>query len=102
MTLAPFPPERLDALALRLLDLAGVVRQMANKSRENVVDEFELHGQKVDEWLAHLEDWAHDGAARLETALIRQRGVRRAQSAATTPVETKPEKRSSGKKNKQN
>ncbi len=100
MTLGPFPPERLDTLALRLLDLAGTVRGMALKSRENDVSDFELHGQKIDEWLAHLEDWAHDGAARLETALIRQRGLRRAQNAAPPATEAKPEKRVSAKKGK--
>ncbi len=100
MTLTPFPPDRLDELALRLLDLAGTVRGMSLKSRENSVPDFELHGQKIDEWLAHLEDWAHDGAARLETALIRQRGARRAQSATPPAPEAKPEKRLATKKGK--
>ncbi|MBL8828248.1 MAG: hypothetical protein JNM18_14805 [Planctomycetaceae bacterium] len=85
---------------MRLLDLAGTVRGMSLKSRENSVPDFELHGQKIDEWLAHLEDWAHDGAARLETALIRQRGARRAQNATPVVAEAKPEKRSATKKGK--
>jgi hypothetical protein len=91
MTLVPFPPETLDDLALRLLDVAAKVRQMSVASRENAVVEFELHGNKVREWLQHLEGWAHDGAARLETIVIRQRGARRARGAvppapAATPA----------------
>jgi hypothetical protein len=80
MTLTPFSPDALDALALRLLDLAGMVRGMANSSRENQLEGFELHANKVQEWLGQLEDWAHEGAAKLEHTLIRQRGMRRAQA----------------------
>jgi hypothetical protein len=87
MTLASFPPEALDALALRLLDVAAMVRKMAVSSRENEVGDFQLHGNKVHEWLGHLEQWAHEGDGKLQTSLIRQRGVRRAQvPAASTAV----------------
>ena len=98
MTLIPFPPERLDALALRLLDLAATVRSMANKSRESELKGFELHGQKIDEWLAHLDDWTHDGAARIETALIRQRGAKRAQGSSSANTDGKSERKSASKK----
>jgi hypothetical protein len=80
MTLIPFPPESLDDLALRFLDLASMARQMAASSRENKLVDFALHANKVHEWLARMEAWAHDSSARLETAVIRQRGVRRAQA----------------------
>lgn len=80
MTLVPFPPESLDELALRLFDLAAIARQMANASRENELSDFELHANKVNEWLGKMESWAHDSSARLETAVIRQRGIRRAQA----------------------
>lgn len=81
MTLAPFPPDRLDDLSLRLLDLATVIRKMSVKARENELVKFELHGQKIDEWMTHLEDWAHDGLARLETSLIRAEAEKRAKDA---------------------
>ena len=81
MTLAAFTPDSLDDLALRILDLAGVVRDMANTSRENGLDHMSLHVNKVREWLTRLEDWANDGSAKLETSVIKLRGARRAQSA---------------------
>jgi len=80
MTLVPFPPEALDELALRFFDLAAISRQMAASSRENELSDFALHANKVNEWLSKMEAWAQDASARLETAVIRQRGVRRAQS----------------------
>jgi hypothetical protein len=80
MTLIPFPPEALDELALRFFDLAAISRQMATVSRQNELADFALHANKVNEWLTRMEAWAHDASARLETAAIRQRGVRRAQS----------------------
>ena len=82
MTLVHFPPESLDDLALRFLDLAAMARQMAAASRENELADFALHANKVHEWLGRMEAWAHDSSARLETAIIRQRGARRAQALA--------------------
>lgn len=79
MTLYPFPPSTLDELALRLLDLAAVYRDMAHRSREFTLSGFELHANKLNEWLSHLEDWTHDASARLEASLNKQRGARRAQ-----------------------
>ena len=98
MTLIPFPPERLDALALRVFDLAAVARNMANRIREEELDGFALHGQKIDEWLGHLEDWMHDGSAKLDTAMIRHRGVKRAQTPPTPVADMKAERRGGGKK----
>jgi hypothetical protein len=80
MTLTPFTPETLDGLALRLLDLAAMLRDMANTTRDHDVSGFQLHVNKVNEWLAHLENWGHDGQAKLETLLIKQRGAQRAQN----------------------
>ncbi|HEX3655853.1 MAG TPA: hypothetical protein VHV55_08610 [Pirellulales bacterium] len=80
MTLVPFPPEALDELALRFFDLAAITRQMAASSRENELADFALHANKVNEWLSKMEAWAHDASRRLETAVIRERGVRKAQS----------------------
>ena len=87
MTLVPFPPESLDDLALRFLDLAATARQMAAASREYELVDFALHANKVHEWLGKMESWAHDASARLETAIIRQRGARRAQALAQSDVE---------------
>ncbi|MBI2825466.1 MAG: hypothetical protein HYX69_12335 [Planctomycetia bacterium] len=80
MTLTPFPPATLDELALRLLDVAAAVRKMANSARENGLGDFQLHGNKAQEWLDKLEDWARDSEGRLAREIHRQKGVRRAQS----------------------
>ncbi len=98
MTLTPHSPATLDALALRLLDVAAVVRNMANKSRENGVDSFALHGNKVQEWMGHLEEWAYDGAARLESQVMRERGARRSQVVAGPVEKAVPSRR--GKRRK--
>src|SRR4051812_48010851 len=85
MTLVPFTSEKLDALALRLLDIANVLRRMSNASRDYGVTGFELHAQKPDEWLGHLEDWVLEGEGKLATAINKQRGDRRALSSPQTP-----------------
>ena len=98
MTLLPFKPEDLDALALRFLDLAALARGMANSSRENELDGFTLHVNKVNEWLGHLEDWALEGQGKLNTALIRQSGKLRAQSLPYPSAEPRADKRPLGRK----
>jgi hypothetical protein len=98
MTLLPFKPEDLDALALRFLDLAALARGMANSSRENELDGFTLHVNKVNEWLGHLEGWAIEGQAKLDTALIRQKGKRRAEALPYPASESRAEKRPAGRK----
>ena len=77
MTLEPYDPEKLDALSLRVLDIACLLRQMAATSRETAVSSIALHDKKPLEWLSKLEDWARDGSARLQTAVIKQRAVQR-------------------------
>lgn len=89
MTLIAFPPESLDRLALRFLDVAGRVRRMAERSREAAVDEVPLHGNKPQEWLGRLEAWACDAEMRLEAEINRQRGARRARELAETPTRNK-------------
>src|SRR6185437_17041256 len=98
MTLLPFKPEDLDILALRFLDLAAMARGMANSSRENEVEGFTLHVNKVNAWLAHLEGWAIEGQAKLDTALIRQKGKRRAESLPYPVNDSRGEKRSAARK----
>lgn len=85
MTLVPFTPDKLDALALRLLDISNVLRRMSNASRDHSVTGFELHSQKPDEWLGHLEDWVLEAEGKLATAINKQRGDRRALSSPQTP-----------------
>lgn len=86
MTLTAFPPEALDALALRLLDAAAAVRHMAERSREVGLEDFHLHGNKAQDWLSNLEAWTHDGTARIEAAALKQRGAQRAAQSLMVPA----------------
>jgi hypothetical protein len=81
MTLQPYGPERLDQFALRLLDLAAIVRKMAADSREHEVTDLALHDKKALEWLARLDDWGHKAEAELDVRIRQARARRRALSA---------------------
>ena len=82
MTLQPYDPKQLDDLALHLLDLAGIVRHMANRSREHGIADLPLHDKKALEWCAKLEQWAHKSRADLEVRILQDRAERRGRSAA--------------------
>jgi hypothetical protein len=83
MTLAPYTPSQLDQLALRLLDIAAIVREMANSSREHDVTELNLHDKKAQEWCDKLEHWVRRGQADLEVRVRAARATRRANLAAS-------------------
>lgn len=82
MTLKVYDPSKLDQFALRLLDLAAVVRQMSNRSREHGVENMPMHDKKALEWCAKLEQWAHKTRADLEIKILQERAGQRARSAA--------------------
>ncbi len=78
MTLKPYGPEKLDQLALRLLDLSGILRQMANNSREQDVANLPLHDRKALLWLENIEHWAHKGQRDLDIKIHEVKASRRA------------------------
>jgi len=80
MTLNPYDPTMLDHFALRLLDLAGEMRHMAQRSREYAIDDFALHDKKALEWIANLERWVRKADADLEMRVIESRASHRAMS----------------------
>ena len=82
MTLQPYTPEKLDLLALRLLDLAAMMRQMSNESREYQIEDLALHDKKAHEWCSNLERWAHKARAELQMKVIDARASRRALDAS--------------------
>jgi len=82
MTRQPYNPEKLDLLALRLLDLAAMMRQMANMSREHKIEDLALHDKKAHEWCGSLERWAHKARAELEMKVIDARASRRAREVS--------------------
>ncbi len=83
MTLQPYGPDKLDQFALRLLDLAAILRGMANRSREHGVDDLAMHDKKSLEWCARLDEWVHKSQADLEVKISQVRAKRRAISAGS-------------------
>jgi hypothetical protein len=76
MTLEPYDSDRLDALALRLLDLCGRVRAMACESREEQLQRLDLHDRKALEWLEKFEEWLHTAEGALKRSVRKSRGDR--------------------------
>lgn len=82
MTLKSYDPGMLDQFALRLLDLAAMMRKMSQNSREYGIHDFALHDKKANEWIANLERWGQRSQADLEIRILEVRATRRAASAA--------------------
>ena len=82
MTLQTYNPDHLDQFALHLLDVAAIVRRMANRSREHGIADLPLHDKKALEWCAKLESWAHKVQADLEVRILQSRAERRGRAAA--------------------
>jgi len=82
MTLQTYDPQKLDQFALRLLDLASIVRQMAAQSREYGIADLALHDKKALEWCANLEQWARKTQVDLEVRILQDKASRRGQAAA--------------------
>jgi len=80
MTLKPYDPEMLNEFALRLLDLAAMMRQMAQRSREHRIEDLALHDKKAREWIGNLERWARKSLADVEMRIIEARASQRALS----------------------
>jgi hypothetical protein len=82
MTLQRYSPHKLDQFALRLVDLAAMMREMANSCREHGIADLALHDKKALEWSAKLEQWLHKTQADLEVRIRQARAKRRALSAS--------------------
>lgn len=82
MTRESYHPEHIDELTLRVLDVCCRLRRIAESSREEQLPAVPLHDKKALEWLGKLENWLHKAEAELQMAIIRNRGARRAQTAA--------------------
>lgn len=83
MTLQTYDPQKIDQFALRLLDLAAIVRQMANQSREYGITDLALHDKKALEWCVKLEHWARKTQADLELRILQDKAEQRGRAAAT-------------------
>lgn len=74
MTLEAYDPAKLDQLSLRLMDVVCILRRIAAIARENELEKLVLHDHKPREWIARLETWAQQSAARAEKAADQQAG----------------------------
>jgi len=81
MTLQPYGPEKLDEFALKLLDLAAIMRKMANQSREHRITDLHLHDKKAQYWYENLSNWVHKARSDLEVKILQSRAKRRAKTA---------------------
>jgi hypothetical protein len=82
MTLQTYNPQELDQFALRLLDVAAVVRQMAHNSREYGIADLALHDKKALEWCVNLERWTRRVQADLEVRILQDKAEQRGRAAA--------------------
>ena len=82
MTLQTYDPQKLDQFALRLLDLAAILREMAHRSREHGIADLAMHDKKALEWCAKMEQWAEKTRADLEVRILQDKAERRGRSAA--------------------
>lgn len=59
MTLHSYNAEKLEKLALRILDLAAALRSMAQDSRVCKIEEIPINDKKALQWCESLEIWIH-------------------------------------------
>jgi hypothetical protein len=79
MTLEAYDADRLDETALRILEIAAAFRGMAQTLRQEPAIDLAIHHRKAAEWLSHLERWAAESRAKLDVALIKRRGAKKAE-----------------------
>ena len=90
MTLANYTAGQLDELALRLLDIAAIFREMAVQSRQQEIEPLPLHDRKAQEWCDRLEHWAHRARAEMDVKMRMVRATRRAHSIESQAIESRP------------
>ena len=81
MTLANYSPDQLDALTLRLLDIAAIFREMSLQARQQGLEAIPLHDRKAQEWCDRLEHWARRAQVELDLKVRMDRAARRAQAS---------------------
>jgi len=75
MTLQPYDAKRLDHLALSLLDLAAIARDMSTLCSEHGIEAFTLHDKKALQWWGSLERWLRRARAELQVQAIEARAT---------------------------
>ncbi len=79
MTREAYQPDRLDALALRLFDVASQVRRLGLSARNEGLTQVEIHDRKALEWIEKLERWVIGAETDLDRQAKLAAGSRRAQ-----------------------
>lgn len=85
MTRQAYDPDRLDTLALRLLDACARVRQLASSCRECELTDVRLHDRKAIQWIESLEDWLARCEGDVRRAVLKARGERQARQGRSMP-----------------
>lgn len=69
MTLQPYSPEKMEKLALRLLDISAQLRSIAKDQRTNQLEELRVNDKKALVWCENLEIWAQKNRNSLDLVL---------------------------------
>ena len=69
MTLQTYSPEKMEKLALRLLDVSTQLRGIAKDLRANQLEELRLNDKKALLWSENLEIWAQKNRNHLDLIL---------------------------------
>lgn len=78
MTKSSYDPERFDALAMRLFEVASELKGLGRVVQEEKLTEFQLHDRKPLEWLGKLEAWTASARRKLKDEVLREIGARKA------------------------
>jgi len=71
MTLQAYGPEKLEKLALRLLDISAQLRNMAKDMRTNQLKELQINDKKALLWCDNMEIWAQKNRSNMDLLLKR-------------------------------
>jgi len=74
MTLEPYDAQKLDQTILRIMDIAGELRQISLAKQRDPELPLAMHDKKALLWITQLEQWAADSRMRMERAKIQRRG----------------------------
>jgi len=69
MTLQPYSPEKMEKLALRLLDISAQLRSIALDLRANQLEELKINDRKALSWCENLEIWVQKNRNSLDLIL---------------------------------
>ena len=69
MTLQAYSPEKMEKLALRLLDISAQLRSIALDLRANQLEELKINDRKALSWCENLEIWGQKNRNNLDLIL---------------------------------